>query len=865
MLDENKRMIHKLLIATLVAVFLPGLTHNYAQQDSRPGNDEYRLSQQTSDSVINAIAYHKERLKKTEHPDSLIETHIKLADIFSIYKEMDLALRNLRKAFLIGQRNEMPDLQQAKIFWKITKTSYRTGQKELANAQLDSTLQIVQGVQPSLQKADFYIDIGVFFRETNRYDKAIVYLNEAGKLLQGSEKTSEQARLLTVKGVLYHKIYNYDKALNALQDALDIRKKRYDTANIAALHHSIGSVYFDTKQFYKAEKAFHKAISNSDDDAPSKLTLRSAQLLALSLTRQNKYDQAQQILGTYLPIAEKANDFRALSAYYDLLTEIQKQNNRYKQALENKALHFTYKDSIEQKKQAAQIAFLRTQQELETQKIQQKQNAVSENLKKKAHHKTWLQWVIGALVLLILIAAFWFLRTLRKSREKFKAQLAEKEDILTNTKKQLEEANEDVEAKIDERTTELQDQIEKFRKKDIDLKKALREAEDANYLKNAFLSNMSHEIRTPLNGIIGFSSLLETELSLMENDELYGYAQGIQTSGERLLHLLNNIIDISRIEANDLQVSLQETNIEQIVDKSAELFKFKANEKGIKFNLKLEETPMVYADPTSLSKVISDIIDNSVKYTEKGFINVTSGFDNDKKEVFVKVRDTGVGIDENYLPKIFEAFRQESLGYSRAYQGAGLGLPLAKRLLDLMDGRIDIDSRKSEGTSVIIFIPTKEKIESERVKPKTKQKKKKYVPELYKPIEEVQIFLVEDDRMNRLVINKMLDNDWTVTSAEDGDTTLEAIAKAYKKNIVFDIMLFDINLPSPWDGIKLMKHIRNKYPEYKEVPFIAQTAYAMRTDRTRLMEEGFDEYISKPINQQRLITMLYNFLSKKDK
>ncbi len=188
---------------------------------------------------------------------------------------------------------------------------------------------------------------------------------------------------------------------------------------------------------------------------------------------------------------------------------------------------------------------------------------------------------------------------------------------------------------------------------------------------------MSHEIRTPLNGIIGFSSLLEAELSRMENQELFEYASGIEQSGERLLHLLNNIIDISRIEANDFEVKLESCNIPHIITQVSELYNFKANEKGLRLNIQTLDTPPALADERISAKVLTDLIDNAIKYTERGFVNINSGFDIDSKRVFIRIKDTGIGIDSAYLPNIFEAFRQESLGYSRAYQGAGLGLPLA--------------------------------------------------------------------------------------------------------------------------------------------------------------------------------------------
>ena len=372
---------------------------------------------------------------------------------------------------------------------------------------------------------------------------------------------------------------------------------------------------------------------------------------------------------------------------------------------------------------------------------------------------------------------------------------------------------------------------------------------------------MSHEIRTPLNGIIGFSSLLEAELSRLEDQELYEYANGIQQSGERLLHLLNNIIDISRIEANDLEISLLPCNIPFIVSQISELYNFKANDKGVRLNIQTLETPNAIADERNLSRVITDLIDNAVKYTERGFINVSSGFEPEHQRVFIRIKDTGIGIDSAYLPNIFEAFRQESLGYSRAYQGAGLGLPLAKRLVNLMKGEITVESIKGIGTTVSIYLPAELVIST----------RESFVEMKETGIEEtiqtrdIHVFTVEDDRMNRLVLKSMLQGKYNITMAVDGEETMRILEEAFYRGEIFDIMLFDINLPMPWDGINLMYAVKDKWKEYKKIPFVAQTAYAMTGDRERLLEAGFDDYIAKPINQNRLVTIINKNLRKFNK
>jgi CheY-like chemotaxis protein len=401
----------------------------------------------------------------------------------------------------------------------------------------------------------------------------------------------------------------------------------------------------------------------------------------------------------------------------------------------------------------------------------------------------------------------------------------------------------------------LNDQLAQSKAKDLELKIALKKAEDANYLKNAFLGIISHQIRTPLNGIIGFSSLLETELSMLENKTLYEYAEGIEQSGDRLLNLLNNIIDISKLEANDIDIEFHPCNLDEIINNIFELYVFSANEKGLAFKSKMTDTPQVIADNAKLMRVIHIIIDNAIKYTTTGFVNITTSFVPDTNEVLIRVKDTGVGIEASYQQHLFEAFRQESSGFSRSYQGAGLGLPLAKRLLDLMHGRIEINSMHNVGTTVDIFVPCEKSVLST-------QHIENVTQENVTQDGKLDIFIVEDDRMNRMVLQKILQKTGQVTMAVDGDETMKIISERYKKGHLFQVMLFDINLPSPWDGIKLMQTIRADYKEYRYIPFIAQTAYAMAGDREKMLESGFDDYLAKPINKNELVTIIKNQLEK---
>ncbi len=482
------------------------------------------------------------------------------------------------------------------------------------------------------------------------------------------------------------------------------------------------------------------------------------------------------------------------------------------------------------------------QEELQTTIVEQDERIKVES---KTFYLLIVFVILSAIVAIILVYRFVSERKLSVAVQK-KTREKEEQSI------KLQKFNAELEAAIDERTKDLMVEIKERRIKDLELKKTLKKAEEANYLKTAFMANMSHEIRTPLNGIIGFSGLLETELAVMGNEELYEYAQGIQTSGDRLMNLLTNIIDISRIEANTIELKHEVVDIAKLIEKLSSHYKFKSNEKGIIFKTKVpKELPTVHSDESNLSRVVNILVDNALKYTEKGFITVTAAHDEANSCLLIEIKDTGIGIDEKSQKVIFESFRQESEGYARSYQGIGLGLTLSQKLIHLMGGGITLTSKKGSGTQVNISLPcsgdSKEAPEKERPAVAIASAPQYGL---------IDIFIVEDDRMNRMVLEKMLQKTGNVITAVDGEDTMKIIKKEHKKGHLFEVMLFDINLPAPWDGIKLMQEIRKLYPEYKKIPFIAQTAYAMAGDKDKFIEAGFNDYIAKPVNKNELLTMV---------
>ncbi len=721
----------------------------------------------------------------------------------------------------------------------------------------DSALALALNYDNKNKQIKALNNIGNIYCYMKNYDKALEHFKKALQIAQDLGDSEGVAQFLNNIGIIYTENQEFESAILYYQSSLIIYQEADNKRGIASILNNIGYIFFVQGDFENAMQNYQKSQKISrelGDQWDIANTLRNIGGIYLE---QGKYYDALPYFKESLNIAREIGSNELLQNCYHTLSELYLEKKNYKKSLEYFRLYSAIKDSIYTDETGKKIAELQLGYEIQKKdkenEILQKNNEIQTLKIKRSRNINIL--IIAILLLILLLILYIYSRYRVKIRTN--KLLNEKNEHIEKINQELKNFNDKLETKVNERTKALQEEISERRQVDIDLKKALKNAEDANYLKNAFLANMSHEIRTPLNGIIGFSSLLASELSIREDPELYEYAEGIEKSGDRLLHLLNNILDISRIEANDMEIKLAPCQTNEIVKNISELYSFKANEKGLILNAKFNEIPNAIADEVNLTKIISDVIDNAIKYTVKGFINVITDYDPEENQVLIMIKDTGIGIDESYLKHIFETFSQESLGYSREFQGAGLGLPLAKRVIELMGGKIKVESKKSEGTTVTLFInaETEESID-------TIPQIKKEIVTLKDKIEKdkIDIFIVEDDKMNRMVIEKMLDKIGNNTSAVDGEETIKIIGENYKKGKIFEIMLFDINLPAPWDGIKLKNEIKKRWPEYKNIPFVAQTAYAMSGDKERLLEAGFDSYISKPVNKNKLINIIYNQL-----
>ena len=363
---------------------------------------------------------------------------------------------------------------------------------------------------------------------------------------------------------------------------------------------------------------------------------------------------------------------------------------------------------------------------------------------------------------------------------------------------------------------------------------AMEKAEDLNKLKSSFLANMSHELRTPMTGILGFSEILFSELS---EGELKDMAGMILKGGKRLTNTLNSILDLSRIEADRMDIKLEVVNVGEAVKESVAFFEAAAKEKGLSLSCEIKEPVFANLDDRIFGQVLANLIQNAVTYTLKGSILVTAekAISNNSESAVIKVIDTGIGIPESYLTAIFEPFRQVSSGLGRTYEGTGLGLTITKKFIELMNGTITVESVFKEGSVFTVSFPATEEISS--AVEKTREFIKEHTKETVQS--KKKILLVEDDEDNQAAIKMILKN---ICELEITDNGTEAIEMAGKFR--YTAILMDIGLKG-MSGLETAQEIK-KISGYESTPIVAVTAYAMVGDKEKFLSEGCTHYISKP-------------------
>ncbi|MGM0470823.1 MAG: PAS domain S-box protein [Bacillota bacterium] len=401
----------------------------------------------------------------------------------------------------------------------------------------------------------------------------------------------------------------------------------------------------------------------------------------------------------------------------------------------------------------------------------------------------------------------------------------------------------------DNRYLAFTEDITKRKQAETALKREKKKAEQANRAKSEFLANMSHEIRTPLNVIIGFSEILETQVSDLQQKN---YLKSIETAGKNLLTLINDILDLSKIEAGELEIEYDYFDLQQLLTEMEQIFMLEANQKGLDFVVDIQtELSFIKLDETRLRQILLNLIGNAIKFTEQGYVKVSADVERvGSKEAILHlaVEDTGIGIPEEKQTQIFKSFQQQDSKINQEYGGTGLGLAITKRLTKMMDGLIELESEVGSGSKFKLQFSGVKYLEKNQAIAEDKINFSNYE---FMP---AKVLVVDDVESNLQLIKAILNaNDLEVLTTKQGS---EAIQLSRQER--FDLIFVDLKLDD-FDGYEVLEQIKATQLN-QATPLIALSASITTQEVRKIKESRFADFLTKPLQRRELLKLLTNYL-----
>ena len=732
--------------------------------------------------------------------------------------------------------------------------------------------QIYDSLHNERARIDTLIEMAMEVRNFD-VDKAAVIADEVIARAEKAGYRLGKGRGMNLKGWCLWQQGEYDEGIGVLEEALVVARDINHKPLEARILNNFGNIYRDQGELAEALNYFEKALAINErlgDEVAQSVNLASIAYLNYDL---NDYENALEFALRCLPIFEKANDVHRLISLYNILGNIYFKQEEHGEALRyfeenlnhtepDTAMHIMsisglgkvyYKmhdfdnarkhlaDALEKSQELGNIEVQiichyyigRLHMDESNYRLSMQHMNAAFNLADEYMRKHDVMSVHEGLSILYdkmgdIPKAFHHLKAYEELKEEIFKQTTFNKLRNLQTRQQIELAQKEKE--VAERTADL---------------------------KQQFMANMSHEIRTPMNAIVGMTRLL---LSKEPREEQMKYLNAIRQSADNLLVIINDILDLSKIEAGKIVIEQTDFSLREIVQSMRDMLLLKAEEKGIDFRVSIDPViaNRIVGDPTRVNQVLINLAGNAIKFTEHGYVEVNATLQKrEQSKTWIKfdVRDTGIGIAPDYVGKIFDSFTQAGTDVARKFGGTGLGLTISRQLVELMQGEISVKSKLGEGTVFTVVIPFEESAVQ------AVARSADIIDErIMKQLGDIKILLVEDNEFNRMVAEDTLKEVIPGIMIDIAVNGQEAVDRVQREQ--YDIVLMDIQMPV-LDGLSATKVIRDTLtPPARDVKIIAMTANVLQDDVQQYLAAGMNAYVSKPFQTDELLLKMASVIER---
>lgn len=683
-----------------------------------------------------------------------------------------------------------------------------------------AALNVARELPDPMMEAELHLRMGRLYLSTDRGVEAQDLFTEAERLFERLGNVEGQLKVAVERAKLLRKQGDVVSSVQAFEQVIDEAREVGGNHLLVSSINNLGELLVELGEFDRALQLFNQVIESADTGISQSERVRAYANRADLYYQRGDYSLASLSAQAVIDMARRAGEEEVVVSAYLLLSNTHAAAGNYRQALQAYRNHSNWANGIRTQAHEEQLRNLRGQyiasmqaREIEMERrhtlLESAAQAETEwNLQRQSIQRTLS--LVGLFLLLFVSIVFYFEARFRR-RAHHEQQRLNRE--LSEALKRAEEASD----------------------------KALQ----ADKAKTQFLANMSHEIRTPLNAVIGMASILQdTRL----DDEQEGYLQAIQTSGNSLLSLLNDLLDFSKIESGRLDLEHVSFDLAEVVDEVMDIFRSAAARKKLELASQIDASVPTYllGDPARLRQILLNLVGNAVKFTDKGEVvlvvqprsKILAG-----QVIHFQVRDTGIGIAEDRLDSLFQPFTQADNSHTRKYGGTGLGLSISRRLCELMEGEMWVESAEREGTVFHLTLPFK----LDPVPPKG--------DEVYRELNGRRILILDDNPNNRRVLSSYCEQAGMEITQSDGLDPLPALISDAKPELV----LVDCQM-SDSSGLAIARSIRSEQGR-RRLPFVFLSSVADSSLRSEAFAMGDADYIIKPVKRERLYRSMLRLLS----